>query len=146
MVSCVAVECLKRGWPTLRCALSTKYTSNVIGKGECSKVSQFFKHCWCLKNYVLILYLGKTELIVLKLISSGLKLFTGATRNFKLYMRPVFNFLIDSTRREFSIKYLPQKIVNFFFFNFLAVLWGMWDFSSPARDLIPDSCTGSLES
>ena len=75
-------------------------------------------------DYMLILYLGKTELIVLKLISSGLKLFTGATRNFKLYMRPVFNFLIDSTRREFSIKYLPQKIVVCLFvcFNFLAVL------------------------
>ena len=95
-------------------------------------------------DYMLILYLGYTELIMLKLISPGLKLFTGATRNLKLHMRPAFNFLIDSTRREFQSSTFPKKIV--FLFYFLAALRGMWDFSSPTRDLIHDSCIGSSES
>ena len=74
-------------------------------------------------DYMLILYLGYTELIMLKLISPGLKLFTGATRNFKLHMRPAFNFLIDSTRREFQSSTFHRNSLYIYIYIFFFTFW-----------------------
>lgn len=102
MTSHVATEHTKRGWSKVRRALSVNYTPDFKGNGD-SKEAQYFFYV----DYILRHNFGYTELIMLTLISPGLKLFTVAARNSTLYMRPACIFLVDSTRIEFRSSYLP---------------------------------------
>ena len=112
MISHVATEHVKCVWSKVRRALSIKYTPDFKGNEEIKEAQYFFY-----VDYMLRHDFGYIELITLKLISPGLKLFTVAARNSTLYMRPAFIFLVDSTRIEFRSSIFHR---NRFIFNILA--------------------------